>query len=208
MNIKKIVMSGVLVLGISPCLVWGDNTAPDWVEKLRDKNSKYIGATWGNKKGNTYNNEVMIGNTVGIWVNHGRYNLTKDKEIGVAVLAKIVVTQSEPCYAVPKDFGFTRNISGETVPNEIKQAVKLKKDSVEISLGYAGGRSITGITKEIRFGLYNDKQATEENSRIILGKDLDCLTEPNEEIWEVYWKLKGKWVLMAEESFKLKTDKN
>jgi hypothetical protein len=204
MNIKKILIGGVLLLGINPCPILGGNVEPEWLEKLRVKNSPYIGVMWSNGKTNIQDKEVTLGKATEMWVNHGRHNLLKDKKIGVAVLAKIVIEQSEPCYAIPKEFGLTKNIRGETIANDIKKAIKLNRHTVEVLLGYDGAKATTGISDKIRFGLNDKKQATEDNSIMILGKDLECLKESNEETWRVYWYLKDEWVLMAEEEFYLK----
>jgi len=181
-------------------------TSPAWVEKYRVKGSDYKGAMWSAYRTNYSDNEVMMSKSLGMGISHGKYDFSKDKEIEVPTLSKIVIKQSEPCYITPFNFGKLKNIDGSIGINDITKAVKINKYTVEVYVGYSGGNPTTMLTNKQRVGFKKTVVAdlTEKNAVQVLGKDFECLNEPNEETWTVYWYLKDEWVAMAREKFYLK----
>lgn len=215
MSIEKLLKS-VLAVGIFVAGSAGaGNMAPSEIEKYRFPNYPYKGAYWGSDGHSVkYGNEVIMSEASSMAVMHGLYknDVNKIQDKGFPK-RKIVIKQKTPCYVVPKNWDkFTRGVSkGKQIFG--RNVEKIDSHTVAVYKESNGGLQNTRISGMHRRGLTSmklqgstlvdvtPKKLTKENSTIILGDSFECLKEQNEETWKVYWKLKGSWVLMAEEKF-------
>ena len=196
-----------------------------YVESFQYKGAYWLDWTTECKKGmkskNPLIDPVVMKHTSRMAIYHGLYKLKimgdKDK-IRVESDRKIIITQKKPCFIANKYWDKTSiskklNIT-KRKQHPYKKIEKLNSHSVVVYDYGASNMQNTGISGELRKGLreriykngkyfvdVTPKIIDSSNSKIILGDSFDCLKEANEETWEVYWKLRGDWVLMAKEKF-------
>ena len=209
---SKILMGLVLGALISPCLLSGGNMAPEWLKKYElpeaSRISRYKGASYTTIKGTPmFGNRIRRSNTREMYIITNSY--TRDLEKGVVKgVRKIIITQKNPCFIIPRDpkkdymdYSYLDKIENIEIKGKNKIVVYIQN-----------GGNMPGLTARDRrdfkvrkryFREVIPKTIDKTNSKIILGNSFECLKEPNEETWELFFKLKGKWVQMAEEKFYL-----
>jgi hypothetical protein len=204
MNIKKILIGGVILLGISHCPLMGGNVEPEWVKVHRYHLGKI--ATTYQRKYYPYRGAVDGK------IEHGQfsssvYNLTDGRD----PLKKIVIKQKTPCYVVPLHWNEFRNkhTFNKWTKRPKERLERVGKDTVVVYKGESrerGGVRTTFISDKMR--IKNRRDATASTAKLIMGDGFSCLDKPNSETWTVYWWLKKsssskyEWVKVATEKMR------
>jgi len=199
MNVKKIVMSGVLALGINHCHVQAGNVEPNWVKSHRYPIDNLNSATIKNY---SYQGEING------YVHHGQFSnsiydvIEKNKNFA----KKIVIHQKKPCLVLTDDWNRYTNGYGGYKGAKGNKAIKIDDSTVVIErrrFKENGQTQTTRLGDYIRVKSVNSpKFAT---GKLVLGSSKQCLNNPINETWEVYWWLKNPstdkfgWVKVAVE---------
>ncbi|ADV46442.1 hypothetical protein [Nitratifractor salsuginis] len=193
------------------------NMAPPEIEKYRFSDFPYKGAEWVDKDQNIKDsNKVPMQKAESMVIYQGLYKNDLYKMTGGGEpKRKIVIRQKIPCYVVPKNWAIAAKGPFKGNRKFGRRTEKIDSHTVAVYKEGNGGLQNTTLTGQHRRGLIDmklsggtltditPKKLNKSNSTIILGDNLSCLNKPNEETWNVYWKLNGKWVHMAREKFYL-----
>jgi hypothetical protein len=144
------------------------------------------------------------------YIHHGQFSSSfyNIKEKGT-FQKKIVIHQKIPCFVVTDDWNTYSNGYGGTKQYEGNTIKKIDSNTLEIVRKLS---KVSGAEQTTRLGDYIRVKSVNSprfaKSKLVFGSSKQCLKEPNEETWTVYWWLKNpasnksEWVKVATEKMR------